>query len=256
LYWFDLTTGQQFAGNQLPVIQAAYEGDGHYPVIQLLQKRWLPVSFAPQDAVEHLEEMPPTRLGRFLPDWVWNGEPTPLPMAVYPTQEGEAFRLLSGQTRVFSDHVLIDSSDHEEPPHEWLDSRLEKNGVTFIRYLSDELTLEKSLRFAHGKVMAAYTVRNHDTRERIVRLRVTNELCPDYAEVIRGGREALAFVDGEMPGVANTRTGTTLLFNSSRAWQDLEQRQDFCALTIGLTYDLKLSPRSEQKFELKLGRKN
>ncbi|MBI3242042.1 MAG: hypothetical protein HYZ49_07100 [Chloroflexi bacterium] len=255
LYWFDLTTGQQFVGNQLPVIQAAYEGDGHYPVVEPRRKPWLPDSFAPQDSAEQIEETPPTRLGRFLPDWVWEGEPLPMQVAVAPKPEGESFMPLFGQTRGFSDHIIVDSGNQEEPPHEWLDSRLEKNGVAFIRYLSDELTIEKSLRFAHGKVAAAYTVRNHDTRERSVRLRVTNELCPDYAEVIRGGRGALAFLDGEAPGVTNTRTGASIVLNSSRAWQSLERREDFCALTIGLTYDFTLSPRSEQKFELKLGRK-
>jgi hypothetical protein len=255
LYWFDLTTGQQFVGNQLPVIHAAYEGDGHYPVVEPRQKPWLPESFAPQDGGKLVDEMPPTRMGRFLPEWVWEGEPVPLQMAARPEPSGDAVLPLTAQTRVFSDHVLIDADGREEIPHEWLDSRLEKNGVTFIRYLSDELTLEKTLRFAHGKALAAYTLRNHDARERSLRLRVTNELCPDYAEVIRGGRGALAFLEGDAPGVVNTRTGAAITISSTRAWNALEQRTDFCALTIGLAYEVILSPRSEQKFELKLSRR-
>ena len=80
-------------------------------------------------------------------------------------------------------------------------------------------------------------------------------MCPDYDEVIRGGRSALAFVnDAEAPGVINTRTQTSVTVQSSRPWQSLEQREDFCALTIGLVYDVIMGTRSEQKIEIKLAR--
>jgi hypothetical protein len=251
LYWFDLNTGQQFVGNHLPVIRAPYEGDGHYPLVTPNRLKW-PVE---PGGGQPIHEKPPTRMGRYLPDWIWEGEAAPLTVAAYPDEAGSEYLPLQAQTRAFSDHVKLDGAASEELPVDWLDSRLEKNGVTFIRYLSDELTLEKTLKFAHGKVLAAYTLRNHDTSERSLKLRVTNELCPDYAEVIRGGRAALKFVEGEASGVMNTRTGTAILVHSSRPWQALERRVDFCALTVGLTYEVALAPRSEQKFEIKLNRK-
>jgi len=41
---------------------------------------------------------------------------------------------------------------------------------------------------------------------------------------------------------------------SNRQWQAVEQIENFCALTIGLVYEVTLGARSEQKFEVKLVR--
>ncbi|MBM4425534.1 MAG: hypothetical protein FJ030_19515 [Chloroflexi bacterium] len=253
LYWADLITGQQFVGNPLPVMDIEYKGS-EFAVPEPRPARWLPESDSAQDAVELSDEPPPTRMGRFLPDWIWNGESTPLRVALRPADGGETVQPLIAQTRALADFVTLDGGA-EAPPLEWLDSRLEKNGVTFVRYLSDELTLEKSYRLAyHRMVIASYTLRNHDASDRSFRLRVTNELCPDYDDVIRGGRGSLAFIGGDTPGVINTRTQTSVTAQSSRAPQALEQREDFCALTIGLVYDMTIGPRSEQKLEIKLAR--
>ncbi len=255
LYWFDLATGQQLVGNQLPVIDGEYTGSGYY-VPPPFPARWLPESDSPQDFAELTDEAPPTRLGRYFPDWIWDGEAAPLRVAARSMETERREQPLIAQTRAFADHVTLDTGEPEEPPLDWLDSRLEKNGVTFVRFLSDELTLEKTYRLAyHRMVIVSYTLRNHDARERSFKLRVTHELCPDYDEVIRGGRNALAFVsDAETSGVINTRTQTSVTVQSSRPWQSLEQREDFCALTIGLVYDVIIGPRSEQKIEIKLAR--
>ena len=163
---------------------------------------------------------------------------------------------LFGQTRAFCDHVTLEGESVEALPSEWLDSRLEKNGVTFIRYLSDDLTLEKTYRLQYGRmVIVAYTLRNLAAQERTFRLRITHELCPDYEEVIRRGRETLAFIDDpDAPGVINTHTHMPVTVHSSRPWQALETREDFCALTLVLVFDVTIGPRSEQKFEMKLAR--
>lgn len=255
LYWFDLITGRQFVGNQLPVVDGEYKGS-EYSLPQPRPARWLPESDSPQDSADLIDEAPPTRLGHFLPDWIWEGEPAPLQAAVCPMETGRAEQPLVAQTRAFVDHATLDAGGPEEPPVDWLDSRLEKNGVTFVRFLSDELTLEKTYRLGYNRmVIVVYTLRNHDSRERSFTLRVTHELCPDYDEVIRGGRGALAFVDDAgAPGVINTRTQTSITVQSNREWRGLEQREDFCALTLGLIYDVTIGPRSEQKFEIKLVR--
>jgi hypothetical protein len=134
---------------------------------------------------------------------------------------------------------------------------LEKNGVAFVRYLNDELTIEKTLRLTQGRAVCTYVLRNLDTAERRLRLRVTHELCPDYDDVLRGGRGALEFIDdADAPGVINTRTGTAVTVHATRPWQTLERRVDFYALTIGLVYDVTLAPRSEQRFDMKLKRTN
>lgn len=254
LYWFDLITGQQFVGNQLPVMNMEYHG-AEYSFPEPMAVKWLPDSDLPADA-PNLDEDPPTRLGRFLPESIWQGEPTPFKLAAAPTVEPATRQPLSAQTRCFSDIVKLDTSATEDLPAEWLDSRLEKNGVTFIRYLSDELTLEKSFRLAYGRmVVVTYHLRNHDTRERSFALRVTNELCPDYDEVIRGGRGALEFIESDdAPGVLNTRTGTPVTVQCSGQWDGLVQREDFCALTLETIFNITMSPRSEQKFEMKLAR--
>ena len=253
LYWFDLVTGQQFVGNHLPVMNLEYHG-AEYTFPRPVPVRWLPETDSPQDSAL-TEEAPPTRLGRFLPEWIWEGEPPPFKLAVAPPAPEAQWQPLSAQTRAFCDLVTLDTAEAEEAPLDWLDSRLEKNGVTFIRYISDELTLEKSYRLAYSRmVVVSYTLRNLDARERTFKLRITHELCPDYAEVIRGGRGTLAFVDGETLGVVNTHTQTPITVQSNRPWQAVEKREDFCALTVGLVYEVSIGPRSEQKFEMKLVR--
>ncbi len=255
LYWFDLVTGRQFVGNQLPVMNLEYHGS-EYTFPGPVDARWMPASDAPAEAAALVVEDPPTRLGRFLPESIWQGESTPFKVAVAPTVAESKRRPLSAQTRCFCDLVKLDVNQAEDLPSEWLDSRLEKNGVTFIRYLSDELTLEKSFRLAYGRmVVVSYHLRNHDTRERSFRLRITNELCPDYDEVIRGGRAALEFIESaDAPGVLNTRTGTPVTVQCSGKWDGLERREDFCALTLETIFNITMSPRSEQKFEMKLAR--
>jgi Glycosyl hydrolase family 57 len=255
LYWFDLVTGRQFAGNQLPVLNLEYHGT-EYAAPSPVPARWLPEDDEARD-LALIDEEPPTRLGRYLPEWIWEGEPAPLKVAVAPSHPTSNWQPLSAQTRVFCDLVTLDATTNkEDPPVEWLDSRLEKNGVTFIRYLSDELTLEKSFRLGYGRmVIVTYQLRNHDTRERSFRVRITNELTPDYDDVLRGGRGSLAFIESEdAPGVVNTRTGTPVTIQSSRPWQAVEHREDFYALNLGLVFDITMGPRSEQKFELKLAR--
>ncbi len=261
LYWFDLITGRQFVGNQLPVVPAEYTGDAHYPVTRPysmlpLPETDSPLAFADHDGSTSLET-PPTRLGRFLPEWIWEGEAAPLPLAVRPALAAAPQWPFTAQTRAFSDHVQFDSNADEEPPVEWLDSRLEKNGVAFLRYLNDELTIEKTLRLVHGRAVCTYVLRNLGATECRLRLRVTHELCPDYDEALRGGRGALEFLDDpDAPGVINTRTGAAITAHATRPWQTLERRVDFYALTVGLIYDVTLAPRSEQRFDMKLKRTN
>jgi len=250
LYWFDLGSGRQFIGNQLPVLMTDYHGDGSYPKVAPTPKRWLPDS----SSTELMDVPLPTPYGKFFPEWIWDGEPTPFKLPLRSMETNETTMPLIAQTRAFADHVLLNSDENESRPEEWLDCRLEKNGVTFIRYLSDELTLEKSFRISRNNAVASYTLRNHDTQPRSFRLRVTHELCPDYAEVIRGGRDALRFIEGRMPGALNTRTQTALVVTATRMWQSVERRVDFCALTIGLIYDVTLAPRSEQRFDMRLER--
>ncbi len=260
LYWFDLTTGQQFVGNQLPVLDGEYKGS-EYSLPPARPARWLPGSDSPPEAGDWIAEPPPTRLGCYLPEWIWEGEAVPVKVASRVMETGGSELPLLAQTRAFCDYIQLAPDRAEEPPLEWLDSRLEKNGVTFVRYLSDVLTLEKSYRLAYNRmVVVSYTLRNHDSCEHSYRLRITHELTPDYDEVIRAGRGALAFcpgkgeAGGETPGVVNPRTQTSVTIQSSRAWPTMEKREDFCALTIGLACEVNLGARSEQKFEMKLVR--
>jgi hypothetical protein len=54
--------------------------------------------------------------------------------------------------------------------------------------------------------------------------------------------------------VLNTVTQTSVTLQPSRAPDAVEQREDFCALTVGLAYDVALGARSEQKLEVKLAK--
>jgi hypothetical protein len=79
-------------------------------------------------------------------------------------------------------------------------------------------------------------------------------LCPDYAEVLTGGRAALSFsmFEDRYPGVLNLRTRRGLMLKPSRDWTRLEHTVNLLALEVWLTFEFDLAPRSAQTFEIEV----
>ena len=99
-----------------------------------------------------------------------------------------------------------------------------------------------------------YTLINQDSAAHHLRLRVSNELCPDYAAVLLGGCAALSFferADGS-PSVMNQRTKNALALKASRDWTQLEHTANLLALEVWLTFEFDLAPRSTHTFEIEL----
>ncbi len=248
LYWFELGTGRQYVGNQLAVFDLDYEGDASFPVRETIWKPWLPESWdlqAELPGVEKVKEAPPTRFAGYLPDWVWNGNASPVTLAVREMELWDEVDPLPAQRRAIVDHISVDGGEIYDPNDD-LDYRFENGHVIFIRYFEHKLTLEKRYALANGRVEAHYRFLNRDTHLHNIELCVANELCPDYATVMRAGRAALAFErNPESTSVRNTRTDVSIRISADRAWHDSRMREALFALEIETDFTFDVAPESE-----------
>ncbi len=258
IYWFDLAEARQWVGNQLAIPFAPYRnGVTKQPMLAPMPKKWLPDSFEadlkPWRSLRKKESIP-TRLGARMPEWIFEGGPAAL--TVYPKRmrrPGTQLPLRT-QTGVFSDLIRLDHGD-EFPPDPLLDYRLEPEGIfCYLNYLTPTFIAEKRLRQTADGLAVRYTLNNQDSAAHHLRMRVSNELCPDYAAVLIGGCAALSFFvreDGS-PGVMNQRTKNALALKASRDWTRLEHTANLLALEVRLTFEFDLAPRSTQTFEIEL----
>ena len=258
IYWFDLVEGRQWAGNQLAIPPAPYQnGATKQPVLTPVPKMWLPDSFEadlkPWRSLRK-KEPAPTRLGAQLPEWVFERKSEAL--TVYPRRRRQPGTRspLRAQTGILSDLVTLDHGDGFAPDY-LLDYRLESEGVfCYLNYLTPTVVIEKRVRQASDGLAVHYTIDNQDKAAHRLRLRVSSELCPDYAEVLTGGRAALSFsmFEDRYPGVLNLRTRRGLMLKPSRDWTRLEHTVNLLALEVWLTFEFDLAPRSAQTFEIEL----
>ncbi len=257
LYWFDLETGCQYVGNQLAVFDLDYEGDAIFPVRETIWKPWLPENWDLQaqfPEVVKVREAPPTRFAGYLPDWVWNGSASFVTLAVREMELWNEVEPLPAQRRAIVDYISVDGSEIYDPDDD-LDYRFENGHVIFIRFFDHKLTLEKHYALANGQVEAHYRFLNQDAHAHKIELRVANELCPDYATVMRAGRAALAF-DGypETPTVRNINTDVSVRISADRAWHDSRVREALFALEVETDFTFDVAPESETTFTFTLER--
>jgi hypothetical protein len=257
LYWFDLTTGRQWLGNQLAVPAARYESEGQLPEFKPWPRYWLPDNFTPQPTLpgaELVEESAPTRLGRFLPPSIFQGEPEPYTLLVRDRELEGNRQPLPAQRRALVDYITLDNH-LETDPGVWCPFHLDEatQTATFNRPLPASLSLQKSITLAGNTVIAHYTFHNQDTAAHTLTLRLLNELCPDYAEVVRHGRPALAPTEVEgYPAVHNPITGATISVRPSHPWHTTTCHEALLALEIEQTLDLQLQPNSSLTISIQL----
>ncbi|MFQ5408230.1 MAG: hypothetical protein ACE5FI_07400 [Anaerolineales bacterium] len=257
LYWFDLVAGRQFVGNQLSVFDDEYAGDAVFPVRETLWKPWLPDTWDPEAAIPEVTvvaEAPPTRMGPYLPAWLWDGAANPVTLETRDTEFWVEIDALIAQRRALADHIAVDGGDLYDPDED-LDYRFEGDEVVFIRYLEPDITLEKRYRLDDGAARVTYVFRNRDVADHLIGLHITNELCPDYDAVIRGGRAALAYIATESArGVRNTVSGDVVQFTADRAWSDATQQDALLALEVGATFTLKVAAGGAAELKIALTR--
>jgi hypothetical protein len=257
LYWFDLSSGRQWLGNQLAVPSARYESEGQLPEFKAWPRFWLPEDFTPQSAVtgaELVEEAAPTRLGRFLPPSIWQGEPEPFALLVRSMELEGNRQPLAAQRRGLVDFITLD--DHlESDPGAWCAFQLDEATptATFNRPLLAGLSLEKRISLDDNAVVAHYTFHNQDTAAYTIQLRLLNELCPDYADVVRHGRQALSGreVEGYLT-VHNAVTGAAVSIRPSSLWMDGNFHEALLALEVEQTFRFGVEPNSSRALSIQL----
>lgn len=244
LYWFDLVNGRQHVGNQLAVIGGRYEGDALLPVPQAWPNRWLPQSASPTPYLTGATltaEAAPTRLGKFLPEWIWRDDAGPFQLLTRDMAEPGERRPLPGQRRAFVDLVQLDGEEVDGSGG-WLEFEWAESEVRFQRQLGSAVSLAKHYRLEDEEVVVAYRLENRDTAAHTVTLTLMSELCPDYAIAVKNGRRALAFIkEEEWPGLVNTISGVGLTFYPSERGQPT-YHEAFLALEVGLTFSWQLAP--------------
>ena len=257
LYWFDLETGRQYVGNQLAVFDLDYEGDAIFPVQETIWKPWLPESWDLQAEIpeaEKVKEAPPTRFAGYLPEWVWNGNASPVTLTIREMKLCDEVDPLPAQRRAIVDYFSVDGGEIFDPDDD-LDYRFENGHVIFIRFFEHKLTLEKRYALANGRVEAQYRFFNRDTHAHNIELCVGNELCPDYATVMRVGRAALAFEGNpETPTVRNISTDVSIWISADQAWHDSRMREALFALEVETDFTFGVPAESETTFTFALTR--
>lgn len=259
LYWFDLKTGTQLAGNHLAVPPAKYEsGTGKTPKLTARPAPWLPEAFEPSLkswASARQKEPAPTGLGPRLPAWLFEKEAEELITYRFPESLGEARLPLAAQSGLFADHISVDVSP-AVPWDEMLDFRFEPGGVVFLLFPAPDVFVEKHLALTPGAVTARYVIDNRDEVAHRVQLVSAYELNPDYGALLGQGRDVLTYYlhDERWPAVKNNASGAALFIEPSRPWESLTCTPMLLALEVRLTFDLEVGPRSQATLEIKLAR--
>ncbi len=256
LYWFNLETGREWVGNQLAVPPAKFDIDASKaPQVKVRVRRWLPDTFAPnakpwQDLKQ--KEAAPTRMGRHLPRWVFEGEPAELPVYVLPAEGQTRPTPLLAQTGALTDVIRVDAGP-ETPVDNLLDFRFADGAIIYLRFPAPDVLVEKRVWQEPGGLRVRYSIDNRDEVEHKVVLKSGHELSPDYAQALPVGRSAYRYFrrPGHGPAVRNDVTGTTLVLQLQPS-APAEMSPNLLALNVELTYKLDLAPRTQVELELAL----
>lgn len=256
LYWFNLVTGREWVGNQLAVPPAKFDIDASKaPQVKVRARRWLPDTFAPnprpwQDLKQ--KEAAPTRMGRHLPPWVYEGEPAELPVYVLPAEGQTRPTPLLAQTGALTDVMRVDGGT-ETPVDNLLDFRFDEGAIVYLRFPAPDVFVEKRIWQEAGGLRVRYLIDNRDEVAHKIVLKSGHELTPDYVQALAAGRAAYTYFrrPGHGPAVRNEVTGTTLVLQPQPS-APAEMSLNLLALSVALTYKLDLAPRSQAVIDLAL----
>lgn len=258
LYWFDLSNGKQYMGNQLAVGLAPYENDAALPQRTTLPyENKLPDDYRPQPLLPGARltaESAPTRMGDYLPEWVWEAERGPFELLICEQDQTAERRSLPVQRRGFTDYIEIDGRDAGSAG-EWFETTVEGEAVAFACAFGKELALQKRYTWANGLPQVQYTWQNHSKEDLNIRWCAITELTPDYASIQVKGRKALQFSEAE--GVAilrNTAAKEEVRLISEPAPNASHFNEGLLALEVVLSYNFLLPAGERQEVTITLQR--
>lgn len=260
LYWFDLADGKQYVGNQRAVGLTPYLGDAALPErVTLSQNRKLPDDFRPQPLVADARltaEAAPTRMGDYLPDWVWEGERGPFELLIRERNAEQVHRSIPIQRRGFTDYIQVDGADPADAG-EWLQTVVDDGEVSYERPLSSGLTLNKTFRLHDGELVVDYAWTNDSENAVRVVWCTLSELTPEYVSVLFKGRKALQFIeDEERPGVRNSDTGDEVRLIGDAMPDSVHYHEGLLSLEVVLQYELEMAAGEEQCVTIRAQRAN
>lgn len=257
LYWFDLTTGRQWVGNQLAVPPSRFNVDTPgAPAVVVRPMRWLPDSYEPSvkpwPALKQ-KEAAPTHMGRHLPPWVFAGEPAELTTYPLPESGTTPRTLLSAQTGALADVLRVDGG----PPvaqDMLLDYRFEGDGLTFLLFPAPDVFGEKQITQTDAGLTVRYVFDNRDEVAHRLVLTTSHELTPDYVQALPVGQAAYAFTPEKRGGATlrNTVTGAALRLHTRPAAAKVVCEPNLLAQRLVATFRVALPPRAQTVVELRL----
>lgn len=264
LYWFDLLTGEQYVGNQRAFSRAPYESDSALPEVEPIPyELWLPEDYRPQAIVPEARltaESAPTRMGKYLPSWVWDGEREPFELLTREMRLPGATAARPAQRRALVDFVVLEDEEGEPVELEtdagdWIDSEMADGTPSFTRTLASGLTLCKRYRLEEDTVLVSYRWQNEGESSYRVTWRVVNELCPVYRTLIEEERDALDFEKDETrPGVANVAAREGVFVSAEPAPLAFEYNEAMLALELNPVFEFSMPPGSDETTTVRLER--
>jgi hypothetical protein len=257
LYWLDLSTGHQYVGNQRAVTKAPYESDAALPDLPLsVPAFWLPDEFRPQAIMPEARltaEAAPTRLGKYLPEWIWERERGPFELLTRDMQLAGEVHPLPAQRRGLVDYITLNGTECDAGA--WLDLSIDGDEVVFLRDLPNEVSLEKRYWLTDGDVHVSYYWCNRGDSEANVVWRVVSELCPRYERLLDAGRKTMQFIEDEgAPGILNRSAKEEVRIIPDRMPDGVAYLEAMLALEVALDYELTLGPGEEITVSLLLQR--
>ena len=259
LYWFDLRAGRQWVGNQLAVPAATFTNEAaKSPQIKPDLRRWLPESYEASLKgwqSSRQKEVAPTRMGRHLPEWIFEREANELTVYRSPLEPGQRSMPLLAQVGAFGDVVRVDARP-EQRLDELHDYRFEPGGLTYLSYPLPKLVIEKRVSHEAGRLVARYRIVNRDVAVHQLWLRSIHELAPDYAAALGQGRRAFTYYlhEERYPAVRNNLTGVALVLACSVPDHRTDSVVNLLALQVELQLGWRLEPGAQQEFEIELRR--
>jgi len=259
LYWFDLQGGHEWLGNQLAVPAAPFSVDAtKTPQTRPDLCRWLPSTYEASLKgwqANRQKESAPTRMGRRLPEWIFERDSTELTVYRSPLEPGQRSQPLLAQVGAFGEAVRVDARP-ELRLDELQDYRFEPDGIAYLSYPLPNLVIEKQLSQKADCILARYRITNRDAVVHDLRLRSIHELCPDYSAALGQGRDVFSYYlhEERYPAVRNNRTGAALVLVTSLPEVRADSVVNLLALQVELRFAFHLEPGARQEFQLELRR--
>lgn len=257
LYWFDLEAGEQYVGNQRAVTEVPYTYDSALPPVEVLDYAlWLPEEARPQAIMHEAQltaETAPTRMDKYLPSWVFEGERQPFELLTRETILPGETPLRPVQRRGLVDFITVDGV--EADAGETVEGEPDSDGLCYQRELPGDVRLGKHFRLVPDGVEVTYRWHNSGEGPCPVTWRVVNELTPAYSNIMLTDRSEIHFVDDEeRPGVANTAARQGIFAEAAPLPDEVICRDGLLALELELGYAFELAAGEQQVVTIRLQR--